>query len=59
LASSDAFFIDCASKAELDHLFGPLADGAMVLAQPGEFEIGRHFGWVIDRYRVSRQLYQA
>ena len=58
-ASGDAFFIDCASKAELDHLFGPRADAGMVLASPGEFEIGRHFGWVIDRYRVSWQLYLA
>jgi predicted 3-demethylubiquinone-9 3-methyltransferase (glyoxalase superfamily) len=56
-ASGDAFFIDCASKAELDFLFGPLADGGMVLARPGDIEIGRYFGWVIDRYRVSWQLY--
>lgn len=49
-------FVDCASEAEVDALFGKLSQGGNVLMPLDVYTFSRKFGWVADRFGVSWQI---
>jgi predicted 3-demethylubiquinone-9 3-methyltransferase (glyoxalase superfamily) len=51
-----SFFFDCADEAELDAIFGKLAEGGTVLMPPDRYDFAKRFAWLNDRYGVSWQL---
>ncbi len=53
---SISMFVDCESKAEIDAVYGALADGGMPLLPLDSYDFSKRFGWVQDRYGVSWQL---
>ncbi len=52
-----SFFVGCESEAQLDRLWGMLAEGGAVLMELGTYPFSLKFGWVADRYGVSWQLH--
>lgn len=46
----------CDSAAEVDRVFGALAQGGTVLMPLGEYPFSPKFGWVQDQFGVSWQL---
>jgi predicted 3-demethylubiquinone-9 3-methyltransferase (glyoxalase superfamily) len=53
---SISLFVECASEAELDSVFGQLSAGGSVLMPPGGYGFSTKFAWVSDRFGVSWQL---
>jgi predicted 3-demethylubiquinone-9 3-methyltransferase (glyoxalase superfamily) len=53
---SISLFVECESPAELDEVFGRLADGGEVLMPLDAYGFSARFGWVKDRFGVSWQL---
>jgi predicted 3-demethylubiquinone-9 3-methyltransferase (glyoxalase superfamily) len=53
---SVSFFVDCADEAELDRVYGALAEGGQALMPVGDYGFSKKFGWVNDRFGVSWQL---
>jgi predicted 3-demethylubiquinone-9 3-methyltransferase (glyoxalase superfamily) len=53
---SVSFFVDCADEAELDRVYGALAEGGKALMPLGDYGFSKKFGWVNDRFGVSWQL---
>ena len=53
---SISLFVDCDDEAELQRVFGELADGGKVLMPLNDYGFSRKFGWVSDRFGVSWQL---
>jgi predicted 3-demethylubiquinone-9 3-methyltransferase (glyoxalase superfamily) len=53
---SISLFVECASVAELDAVFGQLSAGGSVLMPPGAYGFSTKFAWVSDRFGVSWQL---
>jgi predicted 3-demethylubiquinone-9 3-methyltransferase (glyoxalase superfamily) len=53
---SISLFVECASEAELDSVFGQLSAGGSVLMPPGGYGFSTKFTWVSDRFGVSWQL---
>jgi len=53
---SISLFVDCDDEAELERVFGALADGGKVLMPLNDYGFSRRFGWVSDRFGVSWQL---
>jgi predicted 3-demethylubiquinone-9 3-methyltransferase (glyoxalase superfamily) len=53
---SFSLFVVCESEAELERIFAALSDGGGVLMPPGDYGFSRRFGWINDRFGVSRQL---
>lgn len=51
-----SFFVNCATREEIDRLWSKLRDGGNVLMDLGAYPFSEHFGWVTDRYGVSWQL---
>ncbi|MER5813285.1 VOC family protein [Streptomyces sp. NPDC002033] len=51
-----SLFVDCGSVAEIDRLYGALADGGEELMPLGSYGFSPRFGWVNDRFGVSWQL---
>jgi predicted 3-demethylubiquinone-9 3-methyltransferase (glyoxalase superfamily) len=53
---SFSIWIETDSEAEIERLFGALADGGTQLMPLDGYGFSRRFGWVNDRYGVSWQL---
>ncbi|MFE5142406.1 VOC family protein [Streptomyces fagopyri] len=51
-----SLFVECDSEAELDRLYGALADKGEELMPLGSYGFSVKFGWVNDRFGVSWQL---
>lgn len=51
-----SLFVECESQAELDAVFGRLAEGGKVLMPLGNYGFSTRFGWLADRFGVSWQL---
>jgi predicted 3-demethylubiquinone-9 3-methyltransferase (glyoxalase superfamily) len=53
---SSSTFVDFDSVAELDRVFGILAEGGEVLMPLDNYGFSQRFGWVNDRFGLSWQL---
>lgn len=53
---SSSTFVDFDSVAELERVFGILAEGGKVLMPLDTYGFSERFGWVSDRFGVSWQL---
>jgi len=53
---SASIFVECESEAELDRVFGALAEGGQMLMPLGDYGFSRKFGWCNDRFGVSWQV---
>lgn len=53
---SVSFFVRLESKAEIDELWGSLADGGTALMALDEYPFSPWYGWIQDRFGVSWQL---
>ncbi|WP_412076344.1 VOC family protein [Streptomyces xanthophaeus] len=51
-----SLFVQCESEAELDRLYGALAEQGTELMPLGSYGFSPKFGWVNDRFGVSWQL---
>lgn len=51
-----SFFVTCQTEAELDALWGRLAEGGMTLMELQAYPFSQKFGWLSDRFGVSWQL---
>ncbi|MFE9118798.1 VOC family protein [Streptomyces sp. NPDC007172] len=51
-----SLFVECDTEAELDRLYGALADQGTELMPLGSYGFSAKFGWVNDRFGVSWQL---
>ncbi|MFG2873606.1 VOC family protein [Streptomyces sp. NPDC048337] len=51
-----SLFVHCDTAAELDRLYGALAEGGAELMPLGSYGFSARFGWVNDRFGVSWQL---
>jgi predicted 3-demethylubiquinone-9 3-methyltransferase (glyoxalase superfamily) len=51
-----SIYINCASEAEIDTLFGRLSEGGQVLMPLAAYPFSPRFGWLNDRFGVSWQL---
>ncbi len=49
-------FVEFDSVAELERVFGILAEGGQVLMPLGDYGFSPRFGWLNDRFGVSWQL---
>ena len=53
---SISLFVECESEAEFDMTFGKLSTDGAVLMPADNYGFSSKFGWIADRYGVSRQL---
>ena len=53
---SMSLFVQCEDEAELDRLYGALAEQGTELMPLGNYGFSPKFGWVNDRFGVSWQL---
>ena len=53
---ASSLFVDCTSEAEIDRIWTALLEGGGVLMPLGPYPFSRRFGWLNDRFGVSRQL---
>lgn len=55
---SHSFFVECESRAEIEHLFVALGErgGGKILMPLDDYGWSAAFGWVVDRFGVSWQL---
>ena len=53
---SMSLFVQCQDEAELDRLYGALAEQGTELMPLGDYGFSSRFGWVNDRFGVSWQL---
>lgn len=53
---SSSTFVDFDSAAELERVFGILAEGGQILMPLNNYGFSQRFGWVNDRFGVSWQL---
>jgi predicted 3-demethylubiquinone-9 3-methyltransferase (glyoxalase superfamily) len=51
-----SFMITTESKAEVDRLYGALAQGGEALMELSEYPFSERYAWVMDRYGVSWQI---
>jgi predicted 3-demethylubiquinone-9 3-methyltransferase (glyoxalase superfamily) len=51
-----SLFVQCENEAEIDRLYGSLADQGAELMPVGNYGFSSKFGWVNDRFGVSWQL---
>jgi predicted 3-demethylubiquinone-9 3-methyltransferase (glyoxalase superfamily) len=51
-----SLFVECDTEAELDGLYGALAEQGTELMPLGSYGFSAKFGWVNDRFGVSWQL---
>ena len=51
-----SIYINCASEAEIDTLFGRLSEGGQVLMPLAAYPFSPRFGWLNDRFGMSWQL---
>ncbi|WP_371501803.1 VOC family protein [Kitasatospora sp. NBC_00374] len=51
-----SLYVQCENEAELDRLYGALAEQGSELMPLGSYGFSARFGWVNDRFGVSWQL---
>jgi len=51
-----SIYINCASEAEIDTLFGRFSEGGQVLMPLAAYPFSPRFGWLNDRFGMSWQL---
>ena len=54
-----SFLVSCATKAEVDRLWGELSKAGSVLLELGAYPFSERYGWTKDRYGLSWQLMYA
>lgn len=54
---SMSIFVTFSDAAELDAIFAKLSDGGQALMPLGEYPFSPKFGWLVDRFGVSWQLF--
>ena len=54
-----SFFVTCESGAEVDEIFGRLAEGGRELLELGPSPFSERYGWTADRFGVTWQVYQG
>jgi len=53
---SVSFLVSCATKDEVDALWGELSKGGQTLMEIGEYPFAKRYGWTQDRFGLSWQL---
>lgn len=53
---SISFFVGCSSEEEVEKLRAGFSDGGKVLMELGAYPFSKKYGWIQDKYGVSRQL---
>lgn len=53
---STSLFATCDTAAEVDSLFGSLAEAGMILMPLDDYGFSARFGWCTDRFGVSWQV---
>jgi predicted 3-demethylubiquinone-9 3-methyltransferase (glyoxalase superfamily) len=53
---SISFLVSCATKEEVDALWGALSDGGTARMELGAYPFSERYGWVQDRYGLSWQV---
>lgn len=53
---SISFLVSCATREEVDKLWGALSPGGSVLMELGAYPFSEHYGWLQDRYGLSWQV---
>jgi predicted 3-demethylubiquinone-9 3-methyltransferase (glyoxalase superfamily) len=51
-----SFLVACATKAEVDDLWGKLSPGGSALMDLGAYPFSERYGWIQDRYGLSWQV---
>jgi predicted 3-demethylubiquinone-9 3-methyltransferase (glyoxalase superfamily) len=51
-----SLLVACRTRAEVDALWGKLADGGAVLMELDEYPFSERYGWTRDRYGLSWQV---
>lgn len=51
-----SLFVQCASREEVDAIWGRLSEGGTVLMELGEYPFGERYGWLNDRFGLSWQV---
>jgi len=51
-----SFFVNCATKTEIDELWQKLSDGGTALMELASYPFSEKFGWTTDKFGVSWQL---
>ncbi len=51
-----SLFVECDTEAELDRLYGALAEQGTARLPLGSYGSSAKFGWVNDRFSISWQL---
>jgi predicted 3-demethylubiquinone-9 3-methyltransferase (glyoxalase superfamily) len=51
-----SFFVEAEDEADIDRIYGALAEGGQVLMELADHGFSRRFGWVNDRFGVSWQI---
>ena len=59
LTPSISFFVFCDSASEVDRLWEELSKDGMELMALGSYDWSPRYAWVMDRFGVTWQLYQA
>ena len=54
--AATSLFVECETEAELDRLFGILAQDGQIFMPLASYGFSEKFGWVADRFGVSWQL---
>lgn len=51
-----SFFVNCASKEDVDKVWNALSDGGTVLMALDKYPFSEYYGWVSDKFGVSWQV---
>lgn len=51
-----SFLVACATKEDVDALWGELSEGGSALMELGEYPFSEKYGWMQDRYGLSWQV---
>ncbi|MDD2289136.1 MAG: VOC family protein [Bacteroidales bacterium] len=52
-----SLYVECKNDQEIDRLFSALSENGTVAMPLDRYDFSRRFGWVIDRFGVSWQLF--
>ena len=52
-----SLYVECKNDQEIDRLFSALSENGTIAMPLDRYDFSRRFGWVIDRFGVSWQLF--
>ncbi len=52
-----SFFVSCETIDEIDALWAKLSEWGQVLMEYGKYPFSEKYGWLVDKYGISRQLF--